>query len=66
MAEIATQNPALREPGQPFHGLTVEEEKQRLAELQHSSMKELEARRTEIEGAIAAFRERRPPVYPPD
>ena len=31
---------------------------QRLAELQHSSMKELEARRTEIEGAIAAFRER--------
>ena len=27
------QNPALREPGQPFHGLTPEEEKRRLAEL---------------------------------
>src|SRR4029078_3790546 len=27
------QNPALREPGQPFHGLTPEEEKARLAEL---------------------------------
>jgi mycothiol S-conjugate amidase len=27
------QNPALREPGQPFHGLSPEEEKQRLAEL---------------------------------
>jgi methyl-accepting chemotaxis protein len=31
---------------------------QRLAELQHSSMKELEARRTVIEDAIAGFRER--------
>jgi mycothiol S-conjugate amidase len=27
------QNPALREPGQPFHGLSADEEKRRLAEL---------------------------------
>ncbi len=40
------QNPALREPGQPFHGLTAEEEKQRLAELRPSEL----ARSAEIIG----------------
>ncbi len=40
------QNPALREPGQPFHGLSAEEEKQRLAELRHHEL----ARSAEIIG----------------
>ncbi len=40
------QNPALREPGQPFHGLTVEEEKLRLAELRPGEL----ARSAEIIG----------------
>src|SRR5258706_9938334 len=40
------QNPALREPGQPFHGLSVEEEKQRLAELRPDEL----ARSAEIIG----------------
>ena len=40
------QNPALREPGQPFHGLTAEEEKQRLAELRPDEL----ARSAEIIG----------------
>jgi mycothiol S-conjugate amidase len=40
------QNPALREPGQPFHGLTAEEEKQRLAELRPGEL----ARSAEIIG----------------
>ena len=35
------QNPALREPGQPFHGLTPEEEKERLAELRPSELAEV-------------------------
>ncbi len=40
------QNPALREPGQPFHGLSPEEEKQRLAELRPDEL----ARSAEIIG----------------
>ena len=32
------QNPALREPGQPFHGLTPEEEKARLTELRPAEL----------------------------
>jgi mycothiol S-conjugate amidase len=40
------QNPALREPGQPFHGLSLEEEKQRLAELRPGEL----ARSAEIIG----------------
>ena len=40
------QNPALREPGQPFHGLRPEEEKQRLAELRPDEL----ARSAEIIG----------------
>ena len=40
------QNPALREPGQPFHGLSVEEEKRRLAELRPGEL----ARSAEIIG----------------
>jgi len=40
------QNPALREPGQPFHGLTPEEEKVRLAELRPAEL----ARSAEIIG----------------
>jgi mycothiol S-conjugate amidase len=40
------QNPALREPGQPFHGLSVEEEKQRLAQLRPDEL----ARSAEIIG----------------
>lgn len=40
------QNPALREPGQPFHGLSQEEEKQRLAELRPGEL----ARSAEIIG----------------
>ena len=40
------QNPALREPGQPFHGLSAEEEKQRLAELRPDEL----ARSAEIIG----------------
>src|SRR3954453_1874154 len=40
------QNPALREPGQPFHGLSLEEEKQRLAELRPDEL----ARSAEIIG----------------
>ncbi len=34
------QNPALREPGQPFHGLTPEQEKQRLVELRPGELAE--------------------------
>ena len=34
------QNPALREPGQPFHGLTPEEEKQLLAEVRPRELEE--------------------------
>ena len=40
------QNPSLREPGQPFHGLTPEEEKVRLAELRPAEL----ARSAEIIG----------------
>ena len=40
------QNPALREPGQPFHGLTADEEKHRLAELRADEL----ARSAEIIG----------------
>lgn len=34
------QNPSLRENGQPFHGLTPEEEKAKLAELRHVELAE--------------------------
>ncbi|MEO6122597.1 MAG: PIG-L family deacetylase [Ilumatobacteraceae bacterium] len=34
------QNPALREPGQPFHDLTPEQEKERLAELRPAELAE--------------------------
>ena len=34
------QNPALREPGQPFHGLTPEQEKAKLAELRPAELAE--------------------------
>src|SRR5262249_5602877 len=40
------QNPALREPGQPFHGLTPEEEKERVAALRAEEL----ARSAEIIG----------------
>ena len=40
------QNPALREPGQPFHGLTPEEEKERVAALRADEL----ARSAEIIG----------------
>src|SRR6476619_8020431 len=32
------QNPALREPGEPFHGLTPEEEKAKVAELRPAEL----------------------------
>src|SRR5215210_3642961 len=32
------QNPALREPGQPFHGLTPEQERPKLAELRPAEL----------------------------
>jgi mycothiol S-conjugate amidase len=34
------QNPGLREPGQPFHGLTPEEERARVAELRNDELAE--------------------------
>jgi mycothiol S-conjugate amidase len=34
------QNPSLREPGQPFHGLSPEQEKAKLAEVRHGELSE--------------------------